>query len=74
MVDVKQVVNGTVNRIADTADQDRAIQDNSHAGHKTTLPPHLENLGINVNAAAEARAKNEQTDRNLSSVPEFRKP
>jgi len=67
-------VNDTVSRIADTADQDRALMDNAHARHPSTLPPHLENLGINVNAAAEARARNQQTDDNLSSVPAFRKP
>jgi hypothetical protein len=74
MTDVKTTVNETLSGVAENTDADHAIKDNAHAGHSSTLPPHLQGLGINVDAAAKARAANEQTDRNLSSIPPFRKP
>jgi len=71
MTDLKTRVDETVSRIADTANQDHAIKDNAHARRQTTLPPHLQGLGIDTSAAQKARDRMAQTDANLSSIPKF---
>ena len=69
MTNPKQVVRDTVNRVAETTDAGHAIKDNSQARRATTLPPHLQGLGINTNAAQKPRDANAETDRRLSSIP-----
>ena len=73
-METSKLVNETISRVRENADADHAIKDNSHARRQTTLPPHLQGLGIDTNAAEKARARNAQTDANLSSIPKFEKP
>jgi hypothetical protein len=75
MTTVRETVTETLGRVAENATADREIVNNSH---RTTtpisLPPHLANLGIDTNAAAVARAKNDQAERDRNTTPAFRKP
>jgi hypothetical protein len=74
MTSVKDTVSETVRRVAENADADHAIKDNSH---KSTTPiavvPHMAGL-IDVNATARARAKNDEAERLRNTTPAFRKP
>jgi hypothetical protein len=73
--ELRDVVGGIVGEVAGVTDQDHALKDNSHRkGAQSTLPPHLQGLGIDTNAAQKARDRMAETDKNLSSVPRFEKP
>jgi hypothetical protein len=73
-METSKLVNETLGRIAENADADNALKANSHkATTPISVPPHLEGL-VNKGAAQRARDRMQQTDDNLSSVPEFRKP
>jgi hypothetical protein len=73
-MDTNNLVKETIGRVAENADADNALKANSH---RSTTPiavvPHMAGL-IDVNAAARARAKNDQAERDRNTMPEFRKP
>ena len=73
-MDTKELVNQTIAKISENASADHEIVDSAHARRDASLPPHLQDLGIDTSAAQKARDRMQRTDRNLSSIPPFTKP